>query len=153
MPYPHVFCHFLNGMSAPQKMSSLKALLTFFSCIHYVKINEMVYEYFSNKNLLKIHICFSKGIKYRIFSDHQSSPLRRLNVLLNYPYTNIKKLLYQKKVCMRHCPGADWEGEIKYFLKGGIKKEGDCLKRGKYPLRTRYALPHITKQFRITVYF
>ena len=52
--------------------------------------------------------------------------MRGLHVLLNYPYTNIKKMVCPKSVWMLHCSWTDWES----ILWGESKKEGDRLKRG-----------------------
>ena len=63
-----------------------------------------------------------------------------LHVLLNYPYSYVKKVICLKQVWMPHCTGADWDRGIKDFLKGEIKKEGNSLIGGEYPLQTMYAL-------------
>ena len=92
----------------------------------------MVYKYFSNKNIFKRHkFASQKGSNIEYFGP--SAPtMRGLYVWLNYPYTNVKKI-----VCTKHLDtallGTDWEGEVKDFLEGGggIWKGAD-----KYPVKT-----------------
>ena len=81
------------------------------------KLNEMVYEYFSNKNFFKRH-------KYASLRHQMSSILvpvapttRELDMSLNYPYTDVRKMVRSKNLWMRHCSGTDWEGGIKDFSK------------------------------------
>lgn len=60
--------------------------------------------------------------------------MRGLHVSLNYPHTNIKKMVCPKNVWMLHCSWTDWES----ILWGGGVKEG----RGSFEKGDRY--PHQT---------
>ena len=65
----------------------------------------MVYEHFSNKDLFKRHnyvIVKASNIKY--FGTLRPT-MRDLNVSLNYPYANVKKMVFSKHVSMRHYSG------------------------------------------------
>ena len=53
-----------------------------------------------------------------------------LQVSLNYPGTNVQKMVRLKNVWMRHCSGTEWEGGIKVFLKGRGVNEARIVEKG-----------------------
>ena len=56
--------------------------------------------------------------------------MKRLHVLLNYSYTNVKKTVYLKNLWMRHSSRAGCEAGIEEFLKEvgrGESKTGELF--------------------------
>ena len=79
----------------------------------------MAYEYFSCKNHFKRQKYAppkASNIEYFWTLSHHDEGF---HVLLCYPYTNVKKMVRQKNVWIRHYSGTDWEGGSNIFLKGG----------------------------------
>ena len=95
----------------------------------------MVQKYFNNKYLFKRHKYASPKTSYIKYFGPSSPNMRGLYMLLTYPYTKVKKMVYPKNTWMQRCSGTDWQGGIKDFLNWGwgSQKKGD-----KCPLQTMY---------------
>ena len=117
------FVFFLNGFGA-QKMDSKKCLQHFFPGRFMEKLNEMVYKYFSIKNLFKRHeyAMLPQGHQISNIFGPFAHTKRGLHVLLNYPYINIKKMVYPKNVWIRHYLG---KGGQRFFTRGRDQRKDD----------------------------
>ena len=94
--------------------------------------NEIVYEYFRNKNLFKRHKCLSKDIKYLTWLVHTNSPSSiRLWYLLNS--------LTLRKRCTQKTSGCDTVKERKSSMQGkGGKASFDSFLKFYKAFTTKY---------------
>ena len=95
-----MFRFFLNGMGA-QKNELKKVFAGFFPRCFMEKLNEMVYEYFSNKSFFKRHkyVMFPQGHQILNIFRPSAHTMRGVHVLLSYPYFNIEKMVCPKNGC------------------------------------------------------
>ena len=93
MLHPVVFWYWLNGMGTKKMLP--KSFSIVFTYIPMRKLNEMVYEYFKNKNLFhRNRYAFPKASNIKYI---WAIILWGLRVWLNHPHINFKKTVYQKK--------------------------------------------------------